>query len=168
MLNGPALAGEGVNQDQVDAVLAGANPIEAEAPQGVADSPPAPAPAVAVAKVVEAEPAAPKAPKLPEAKPVEGDAALLNGPALPGEGVSQDDVDAMLSGDSDVADTAAAAPTPPEAAPAPAVAEAKPQPLAAAPPPKPPVAEPLAADGNDGEEEPSKKASQADIDALFD
>ncbi len=45
-----------------------------------------------------------------------GDEALLNGPQMNGEGVSQDDVDAMMNG------------TPPEAAP-----EAAPEPVAAAP-----------------------------------
>lgn len=67
-----------------------------------------------------------------------GDAALLNGPALEGEGIAQDEVDKLLG------DTM---PQKPEPAPAPALAPA-PTPAAA-----------LA---------PGGKASQADIDALFD
>lgn len=67
-----------------------------------------------------------------------GDAALLNGPALEGEGIAQDEVDKLLG------DTM---PQKPEPAPAPALAPA-PTPAAA-----------LA---------PGAKASQADIDALFD
>ena len=80
-----------------------------------------------------------------------GDEALLNGPQLDGEGVSQTDVDAMMSGAAPavaavaaVAVAAAVAPTP------------EPEPVAA------PAPEPAA------KEEEAAPASQADIDALFD
>ncbi|MBM3568323.1 MAG: protein phosphatase CheZ [Alphaproteobacteria bacterium] len=85
----------------------------------------------------------------PEVDTREGDAKLLHGPALAGEGVNQSEADALMSG----ADPAAIVKTkkPAETKPA-----AKP---AAAPTPAPAAAP--AADGG-------KKSSQADIDALFD
>ena len=58
-----------------------------------------------------------------EEKPA-GDAALLNGPALAGEGVDQDDVDAMFDGDADATEAPAAASAPPKDAPPPAAAKA--------------------------------------------
>ena len=132
LLNGPALAGEGVNQDEVDAMLAG----DGAAPTAAATA--------------QAEAAAP--PKAPLAEAVEGDAALLNGPALPGEGVNQDDVDAMLADATPVAP-----PAPPKPAPPPVAKEAEPQPLAAAPPPRAPVAEPPAPAADANEEEPNER-----------
>jgi chemotaxis protein CheZ len=78
-----------------------------------------------------------------------GDDALLNGPALQGEGVDQSGVDALMGGDDPAKVKAAAAA---RAAQAPQAAPAKPAP---AKPAAPAV-------------EPGKKASQADIDALFD
>lgn len=76
-----------------------------------------------------------------------GDAALLAGPQLDGQGVSQSDVDAMMNGEAAAPEPAPAAPEPapvpeaaptpePEAAPAP-VPEAAPAPVAAAPAPDP-------------------------------
>ena len=58
------------------------------------------------------QPEAPDAAKAPTGKPGEGDTALLNGPALPGEGVYQDDVDAMFDGDADATEAPAAAAEP--------------------------------------------------------
>lgn len=82
------------------------------------------------------------------------DSHLLNGPAKDGEGVSQDDIDKLMSGE---AVPAAAAP-PPAPKPAPvAVFAAK----GAAKPTPVPEAEPDAGSS-------SGPASQADIDALFD
>jgi chemotaxis regulatin CheY-phosphate phosphatase CheZ len=60
-----------------------------------------------------------------------GDAALLNGPQLSGEGVSQSDIDAMMNGD--VAAPVAAVAVAAAVAPEPAVAA--PEPVAAAPEP---------------------------------
>ena len=80
------------------------------------------------------------------------DAHLLNGPAKDGEGVCQDDIDKLLSGEVD-----ASAIQPAKPAPAPVFAakgEAKPT----------PVPEPETDAGNGG----GGPASQADIDALFD
>lgn len=83
------------------------------------------------------------------------DKHLLNGPAKDGEGVSQDDIDKMMSGDIDAAEIA-----PPSAKPAPVAVfaskgEAKPTPVPE------PDAETDSGSGNG-------PASQADIDALFD
>jgi hypothetical protein len=82
LFNGPALAGEGVNQHDVDAIFGG-DPDSNEAPDAA---------------------------KAPTVKPGEGDAALLNAPALPGEGVDQDNVDAMFDGDADATEAPASAP----------------------------------------------------------
>jgi chemotaxis regulatin CheY-phosphate phosphatase CheZ len=93
------------------------------------------------------------------------DAHLLNGPALEG-GVSQADVDAMLSGIAPPeADVPAAAPA---AKPAPTSSKASP-PLAADTPPVPPVTKPSPT-SNKASPPPvaGAAASQADIDALFD
>lgn len=82
-----------------------------------------------------------------------GDAALLSGPALDGEGIDQTAVDELMVGDNSA--EAAPAPLPePEAAPAPkAVAPApKPKPEPKREPPKP---------------EPPKAVSPAKLDAMF-
>jgi chemotaxis protein CheZ len=85
-------------------------------------------------------------------KDMRRDAHLLNGPAKAGEGVSQDDIDKLLSGEAPEP-APAAAPAPKPAAPVfAAKGEAKPTPV--------PEAEIDTA--------PVEKASQADIDALFD
>lgn len=94
LFNGPALAGEGVNQHDVDAIFGG-DPDANEAPDAA---------------------------KAPTVKPGEGDAALLNAPALPGEGVDQDNVDAMFDGDADATEAPASAP--PKDAPPPVAAKA--------------------------------------------
>lgn len=73
------------------------------------------------------------------------DAHLMNGPQREGEGVNQDDIDALLNGEFGALSEAA----PVQAAPPPALARKAP----------PKAEEP---------EEPVAKASQADIDALFD
>jgi hypothetical protein len=84
------------------------------------------------------------------------DAHLLNGPAKAGEGVSQDDIDKLLSGEA------------PEhvavAAPAPAPAPKPAAPVFAAKGAAKPTPVPEAVDDAPAAE----KASQADIDALFD
>lgn len=73
-----------------------------------------------------------------------GDAALLNGPALDGEGIAQDEVDKLMGDDK------------PAPAPVPAPAQA---PVKSTPAPAP-MSPPTPA--------PGTKVSQADIDALFD
>jgi chemotaxis regulatin CheY-phosphate phosphatase CheZ len=81
------------------------------------------------------------------------DAHLLNGPAKDGEGVSQDDIDKLLSGE---IEASSVAPAPVKSAPVAVFAakgEAKPT----------PVPEPAEMDNGGG-----GPASQADIDALFD
>ncbi len=83
------------------------------------------------------------------------DAHLLNGPAMPGQGRTQDEIDALLAG--------AAAPQP--SAPPPSTANVAPAPAkpAAEPPPAPKAAAPAPAPAMAG-----ATASQSDIDKLFD
>jgi len=83
-----------------------------------------------------------------------GDAHLLNGPAMPGQGRTQDEIDALLAGAGFDAPAPMAPPTP-APAPAPPPAAAK----QATPPPAPPSPAPATA---------GTTASQADIDKLFD
>jgi chemotaxis protein CheZ len=80
------------------------------------------------------------------------DKHLLNGPAKDGEGVSQDDIDKLLSGESVAPASTADAPKSAPVAVFAAKGEAKPT----------PVPEPETSGGSGG------PASQADIDALFD
>lgn len=96
-------------------------------------------------------------------KPV-GDAALLSGPALDGEGIDQGEVDQLMGGS-----PAAAAPaSPPAPAPAPA-----PQPVAAQPAPAPtPAPQPAAAPAPAAKPAPPKAAppkavAPAELDAMF-
>jgi chemotaxis regulatin CheY-phosphate phosphatase CheZ len=88
-------------------------------------------------------------------------AHLLNGPAMPGQGRTQDEIDALLAGAGGFdAPPPRAAPPPSAPAPAPVAAPA-PAPVpkpAPAPAPKPAAAPPPAA----------ASASQADIDKMFD
>lgn len=76
LLNGPSLAGEGIEQGDVDALFHGEVPTEASA---------------------DSSAEAPEAPEAPEAS--EAPEALASGPALEGEGAGQDDIDAMFAGD---------------------------------------------------------------------
>jgi hypothetical protein len=86
------------------------------------------------------------------------DAHLLNGPSMPGQGRTQDEIDALLAG------AASAAPKTPPATPE--TASVAPAPIKVAveppPPPKSPPA-PVPAVAAAG-----ASASQADIDKLFD
>lgn len=82
-------------------------------------------------------------------KPV-GDAALLSGPALDGEGIDQSEVDQLMGGKSPVDEASAPAPA---QTPAPA---APPAPAPAPPPPPPPAPE------------PPKAVKPAVLDAMFD
>jgi hypothetical protein len=84
-------------------------------------------------------------------------AHLLNGPAMPGQGRTQDEIDALLAGASFDAPAPRAATPQPAPPPAPA-----PKAAAASPPPPAPTAAPTAAAPN------GSTASQADIDKLFD
>lgn len=101
-----------------------------------------------------------------EAEP-EGDAALLSGPALKGEGIDQTEVDSLMDSGpvaaaQDPAPAAASAPAP---APAPAPAAPAPEPVAAAPKPAPapaPAPEPAPAP------KPPKAVNPAELDAMFD
>ncbi|MCA3263527.1 MAG: protein phosphatase CheZ [Telmatospirillum sp.] len=88
-------------------------------------------------------------------------AHLLNGPAMPGEGRTQDEIDALLSGAGFDAPAPRAEP-PPQAAAKPAPAPAAAPPPAPAPAPKAAAAPPPAAAPS------GATASQADIDKLFD
>jgi len=141
LLNGPQLAGEGVSQADVDAMLNGdmAAPVAEAAPA-------APTPAPAAEPVPEPTPVAEAA---PEPAPVT-EPAPAPAPAVEAAAVAE----------------AAPAPEPeppvPEPAPAPVAAEPEP-----APPPPAPEPEPAAAAPAEPAEE-AKPASQADIDALFD
>lgn len=96
-------------------------------------------------------------PSAPSAAAGDGrpDAHLLNGPAMPGQGHTQNEIDALLNG------VAVPPPAPPPASmpEPPAPPAAKPAAAAPPPPPKPAVAAPVAA---------AAVASQADIDKLFD
>jgi chemotaxis regulatin CheY-phosphate phosphatase CheZ len=95
------------------------------------------------------------------------DSHLLNGPSLPGQGRTQDEIDALLAGA--MADPAPASEPAPAPAPA-AKAEAPPPPPAAKAEP-PPAAKPAAPAPAAKAAEPamaSATASQADIDKLFD
>lgn len=84
------------------------------------------------------------------------DSHLLNGPAMPGQGRTQDEIDALLAG--------AAAPAPAPAAPPPSTANVAPAPpKPAAEPPPAPKAAPAPAPAMAG-----ATASQSDIDKLFD
>lgn len=99
-----------------------------------------------------------------KAEVVEGDEALLNGPALDGEGIDQDEVDALI--DTEAAAPAKAAEAPEKEAAAPAPKQEAPAPKAEAPAPK--AAAPESAAELPAEEEgSSEEASQDDIDALF-
>jgi chemotaxis regulatin CheY-phosphate phosphatase CheZ len=84
------------------------------------------------------------------------DAHLLNGPAMPGQGRTQDEIDALLNG---IQPEPASAPPP--APPAPEKAAAPPPPVEPKPAPKPAPAPPAPAMAG-------AVASQADIDKLFD
>lgn len=83
-----------------------------------------------------------------------GDRALLNGPALDGEGIEQDEVDRLMTAMPAAAPVSAPAPRPATPAPRPT-----PTPTAAPAPAPTPAPAPPKSDG---------KVSQADIDALFD
>ncbi|HYH23406.1 MAG TPA: protein phosphatase CheZ [Azospirillum sp.] len=101
--------------------------------------------------------------KLHDTRP---DAHLLNGPQLAGQGVSQNDIDALFdqmaaqnpAAIERAAPAPAAVPAPPPPPPPPAPKKAAPPPPPP-PPPSPPPPDPPAADG--------AKFSQDDIDALF-
>lgn len=83
-----------------------------------------------------------------------GDAALLSGPALDGEGIDQNEVDALMGGAASAASAPAEQPAPQPAPP----------PAAAAPAPRPaptPAPEPAAPP-------PPKAVSPAELDAMFD
>ena len=84
------------------------------------------------------------------------DTHLLNGPAMPGQGRTQDEIDALLNG---IQPEPASAPPP--APPAPEKAAAPPPPVEPKPAPKPAPAPPAPAMAG-------AVASQADIDNLFD
>lgn len=85
------------------------------------------------------------------------DSHLLNGPSMPGQGRTQDEIDALLNGV--MADAPAAAPAPaPEPVAAPAAAAPAPAPKAPAPAVKAAEPEPATAGAT---------SSQADIDKLF-
>ncbi len=85
------------------------------------------------------------------------DSHLLNGPSMPGQGRTQDEIDALLNGV--MADAPAAAPAPaPEPVAAPAAAAPAPPPKAPAPAVKAAEPEPATAGAT---------SSQADIDKLF-
>ncbi len=85
------------------------------------------------------------------------DSHLLNGPSMPGQGRTQDEIDALLNGV--MADAPAAAPAPaPEPVAAPAAAAPAPAPKAPAPAAKAAEPEPATAGAT---------SSQADIDKLF-
>lgn len=86
-----------------------------------------------------------------------GDAALLSGPALKGEGIDQTAVDSLMDGG-----PIAAAKDPAPAAPAPAPA---PEPAAAAPAPTP---APAPAPAPAPKPEPPKAVNPAELDAMFD
>lgn len=83
-----------------------------------------------------------------------GDAALLSGPALDGEGIDQNEVDALMGGAASAASTPAEQPAP-QPAPPPAAAPPAPRP---APTPTPEPAAPP----------PPKAVSPAELDAMFD
>lgn len=108
-------------------------------------------------------------PEVPDAAPEDqplGDARLLHGPQLHGQGIRQDEVDAMFSGDGGIP-ASAPMPTPKAAAPKPAAAPAAP-PKAAAPAKPAAKPEPKAETKVDAKADPKKENSQSDIDALFD
>jgi chemotaxis regulatin CheY-phosphate phosphatase CheZ len=184
LLAGPQLAGEGVSQSDVDAMMNGevAAPAAEPAPAPVAAAPepePAPTPepapvaaaaAVAVAAVVAA-PAPEPAPvaAVPEPAPVPVAAAPEPAPAAPSEPQSQDDIDSMFDAPP-VAAAEPAPPPPPEPAPAPPPPPApEPELAPPAPPPAPePTPAPPPPPAAAAPEEDAGPASQADIDALFD
>lgn len=83
-----------------------------------------------------------------------GDAALLSGPALDGEGIDQNEVDALMGGAASAASAPAEQPAP-QPAPPPAAAPPAPRP---APTPTPEPAAPP----------PPKAVSPAELDAMFD
>ena len=125
LLNGPALDGEGIEQNQVDDLLTG----DFDAP---ASAEPMEAAAESIEIEVEPEPVVEAAPE-PEAEPasdpiVDAAAKFLNGgsddaeaaaTAEPSEEASQDDIDAMFGGDAAVADAAPEPVSEPEAEPEP-------------------------------------------------
>jgi chemotaxis regulatin CheY-phosphate phosphatase CheZ len=178
LLNGPQLAGEGVSQSDVDAMMNGdfapaaPGPVAEAAPEPAPAPEAAPAPEPAPAPVVEAAPPAPEpepvaeAPPPPAPEPAPAAAAPAPAPEAPPAAnaapASQGDVDAMFD------EAPVAAPAAPEPAPEPEPAPPPPPPPAPEPepaPPPPPAPEPAAAAAP---EEEAKPASQADIDALFD
>jgi chemotaxis regulatin CheY-phosphate phosphatase CheZ len=187
LLNGPQLAGEGVSQTDIDAMMNGdatapvaepapvaeAAPAPAPEPEAAPAPEPAPVPAAAPAPEPAAapEPAPAPAPEpAPEAAPAAApepapvpEAApvpeVAPAPAAASAPQSQDDIDSMF-------DEAPAAAPAPEAAPAPAPEPAPAPAPAAAPEPAP---EPAPAPAPPEEPaKPAAPASQADIDALFD
>ena len=83
----------------------------------------------------------------------EGDAALLSGPALKGEGIDQSEVDNLMGGGAPASAAAELVPTP---APTPAPEPAPTPEPAPAPPPPPPAPE------------PPKAVSPKELDAMFD
>lgn len=84
------------------------------------------------------------------------DAHLLNGPAMPGQGRTQDEIDALLNG---IQTSPPAPEKPPEKAPEKAAEKAAASPPPPSPKPAPPAPAPALA---------GAVASQADIDKLFD
>lgn len=87
------------------------------------------------------------------------DAHLLNGPSMPGQGRTQDEIDALLNG----IQSEAASPPPEKVAPPPPPAPMAAKPAPPAPPPPKPAPAPAPAPAL-----AASVASQADIDKLFD
>ena len=164
LLNGPALDGEGIKQDQVDDLLNGAvgDEIDGEINDGISDDEAAEE-AAAAPENETAEPAAAEAEAGDETAIANG--ATANGAADAGvaeAGASQDDIDAILSGEAGDEGADAAPQTPESGPPAEQKPKAKTKKKAASSPePELDDIVPLASN-------PEEIATQDDIDALFD
>lgn len=167
ILHGPQLDGEGVNQDDVDALFSGEKQAEdivlgKDMPDAAAAPEPAPAPAPAPVPVAEAPAPEPQSQDDIDALFASDDAAPASEPQ------SQDDIDALFATDDaapasepqsqdDIDALFASDPAPaPDPAPDPA------------PGPAPEPEAPAAKEDDGIKLKAGEKASQADIDALFD